>query len=386
MMDIAQILRTLRDSIVLSRKRKDVLRQGVIHEIAKRRALRVEPALRLTIQRSFAPTPDLVQRGPQPDSRNMVWGFVYSLFQLKPMPLIAVFIAMALAGGTSAAAEKALPGDILYPVKVGINEEVRAAFAVSAEAKTDWESRRAERRLEEAAKLIEGKRLDSETAANVETRFEAHAAKVKERIEALREKNPELAVRLASKMEVSLKIHDEVLGALQAKFGTSTPVQLLRMKVKNRIEHAMKTRVEADAKAEAEAKAGGPSGKSAAEGKIGAAENVIASAKRFIEGKVATSTAVATTTARAKLAAAEVKLAEAKTELAAAHYHEAFVKAGEALRLAQEARVAGEVEVRGMHRIEMKMRSDANLSATSTGTDTGATTSFRAKLKLRLGL
>ena len=40
---------------------------------------------------------------------------------------IALIIALVLGGGTSFAAEGSLPGDLLYPVKIGVNEEFRRA-------------------------------------------------------------------------------------------------------------------------------------------------------------------------------------------------------------------------------------------------------------------
>src|SRR3989338_6446139 len=52
------------------------------------------------------------------------------IHNLKPMT-IALIIALLIGGGTSFAAEGAVPGDVLYPVKVNINEEIRGVVAFS---------------------------------------------------------------------------------------------------------------------------------------------------------------------------------------------------------------------------------------------------------------
>src|SRR3989344_4466272 len=61
----------------------------------------------------------------------------HSIFSfIKPMPIIAsLVLAAMLGGGVSLAAENSLPGSPLYPIKVSINEEIRAALATSVEAR-----------------------------------------------------------------------------------------------------------------------------------------------------------------------------------------------------------------------------------------------------------
>ena len=54
------------------------------------------------------------------------------------MRLLRGALALVLCGGTAYAAESALPGDILYPVKLHVDETVQGAFAVTdAEKRAD---------------------------------------------------------------------------------------------------------------------------------------------------------------------------------------------------------------------------------------------------------
>ena len=54
----------------------------------------------------------------------------------KLMPIALILTLAVLAStGVSLAAEQALPGDFLYPIKVGVNERVQASLAATPKAK-----------------------------------------------------------------------------------------------------------------------------------------------------------------------------------------------------------------------------------------------------------
>lgn len=87
-------------------------------------------------------------------------------FKLTTMP-IAIFVTLLISVGTTVAAEQALPGDILYPVKTGVNEEVFGAFAIGANAKAEHEAAVLAERLAEAETLQATGRLEGAVAAHV---------------------------------------------------------------------------------------------------------------------------------------------------------------------------------------------------------------------------
>lgn len=82
------------------------------------------------------------------------------------IPLILI-VTIAIGGGMSVAADSSLPGDALYPVKIGVNESIASFLAVSHEAEARWAVRRAERRMEEAELLRLQNRLDAKTEAEL---------------------------------------------------------------------------------------------------------------------------------------------------------------------------------------------------------------------------
>src|SRR6185436_14919248 len=67
----------------------------------------------------------------------------YGFRWLVTHPALGMAGLLIVAGaGTSFGAEGALPGDLLYPVKVKVNEEVRGALTLSSESKAEWQTTR----------------------------------------------------------------------------------------------------------------------------------------------------------------------------------------------------------------------------------------------------
>jgi hypothetical protein len=88
----------------------------------------------------------------------------------------AVLIA-ALGTGTAYAAQGALPGDLLYPVKININERVEVKLALGDTAKAQAEAALAGRRVSEAQELEAEGRLDATTTQELEDNFNEHAGR-----------------------------------------------------------------------------------------------------------------------------------------------------------------------------------------------------------------
>lgn len=95
---------------------------------------------------------------------------------------IALLIALLLGGGTSIAAQNALPGDMLYPVKVNVNEEFRSMLTFGNEAEAKFHAEKAAERIEEAEKLAAEGRLTAEAQADINANFKEHVSEVRERI------------------------------------------------------------------------------------------------------------------------------------------------------------------------------------------------------------
>jgi hypothetical protein len=252
-------------------------------------------------------------------------------------------ILVLLGGGVSVAARSALPGHLLYPVKVNVNEEVRAALASSDEAKAKVDADRAEERLEEAEEVSVEEDVDAQTRADIEANFKLFADSTEARITALADVDARAAADIASEFETALRVHEKVLARLVAGDAqSSVEVHGLQTDVDDELEDTVKARLAAEAKVKTEDH--GPEVKAAAQGKLGAAANVIAEVTRFISNKKAVLGADAVAKAEARLKVAEDLKAQADAKLAAGAYSDAFILGNAVIRTAQEAKLLIEAQ------------------------------------------
>jgi len=178
---------------------------------AATRSVRLTDTERAAVRESLALFMTLTPRRTVASKRTMLFGrFTTS---------IATATAAALSmSGIAFAAEGALPGDVLYPVKVSVNEEVRSAFTVDAEAQARWETERAARRLVEAEVLASKGELSEERQRKIETRVKAHVNRVKETARELRNaESPDVAAAAVANLEGTLRAHGRVIAAISAE-------------------------------------------------------------------------------------------------------------------------------------------------------------------------
>lgn len=108
-------------------------------------------------------------------------------------------------------AEQAVPGDVLYPIKVRVNEEVRGSLTFSPTQKIEWETERLERRIAEV-RLLESKgELTPETEAEAVKAVQAHAEAVQDGINKLRDTDAEEASLAEVAFVSALDVQSSVL-------------------------------------------------------------------------------------------------------------------------------------------------------------------------------
>jgi hypothetical protein len=125
----------------------------------------------------FHNVPDGVRVGESTRSIEQV-PMSTSLFSLKRMYMpFVILLAVMVGGGTSFAAQDAVPGDFLYAIKTEVNEPVRSALAVGANAEADLQADIIAERIEEAEVLKAEGRFDGEVAAQLAANIQTHVAK-----------------------------------------------------------------------------------------------------------------------------------------------------------------------------------------------------------------
>jgi hypothetical protein len=171
--------------------------------------------------------------------------FIFSLFGRGAFALAVMVI---VGGGTAFASEGALPGDTLYPFKIGFVEPIAGAFQVGDEAQAVWHVELASRRLAEIDDLAEGDTLTPQAQTEAASRVAKSAQTAAADIDTLASKDKKSAGRTARKFEQTLARHGSTLRALGALGdASSTPVLQAAADV-----------VEASAQAEIRAKAAQP--------------------------------------------------------------------------------------------------------------------------------
>ena len=103
------------------------------------------------------------------------------------MAIVVLMLVIFGAGGTSLAAQNSLPGDFFYPIRVNVNEEIRAIF-LSSSARSEYEVERAKKRVEEAKELVVQNRMSPEIQDKIATRLNSHIARVQRDIDDLTQK------------------------------------------------------------------------------------------------------------------------------------------------------------------------------------------------------
>jgi hypothetical protein len=271
-----------------------------------------------------------------------------SLINKKNMTL-AIIVALLLGGGTSFAAENSLPGDVLYPIKIHVNENVQELVAVSDEAEAKVQAKLAERRLEEVEKLAADGKLTAETSADLRLRFEEHAEKSKEHRGKVEEGEDEDAAEdINSDIEVSLRMHQNLLEDIG---GASVETEGLVRGILEGVKHHLKETGEKRASMEERAFTGeGADAKTAVEGVMKSAQNKIDEVMKFLEAKKDTLSAHVLLGAQAHLKEANAAMAEGKAKMVVPAYKDAFALFKKAAREAQEAKIfattAGELKIK----------------------------------------
>lgn len=171
-------------------------------------------------------------------------------FALKFMPLV-IALFLAVSGGTALAANGALPGDLLYPVKVGFNEQVVDILSLTSEAKAKHQSELAAERIEELQELSVRGILNAEVKARAGVNFEKHTEKALKLIEKLEEKGKfEAAAEISSRLEALLKAHQNLIDQVSATVDTDddedTDLDDILEKVNNRIKTVTEIREKAE--------------------------------------------------------------------------------------------------------------------------------------------
>jgi hypothetical protein len=125
-------------------------------------------------------------------------------------------LTLTIGVGLASMAERSLPGDALYAVKIRFNEEVRSTLALTPYEKIEWETERLNRRVAEVRLLANEGRLTKAVERKIAEAVRTHGESARRGIEELRSIDKEEAalagIQLATAIDVqsvSLKVKEE---------------------------------------------------------------------------------------------------------------------------------------------------------------------------------
>lgn len=246
------------------------------------------------------------------------------------MPALLITLMLIAGGGTSLAAQGALPGDLLYPIKIDINEEVVSALALSDEAEASLQAKLAKERLEEAETLAANGKLTAELATDLSIHLKSHQEKA-ETLSAKLEAKGDLKTsgNIRSTIEGTFRSYVDVLSNLNANVSGNNGISLISDIHTYLNAHSDNATASSSTELSADLEA-------SISDTIDYADTAIARAEvslKKVEGKV---NAGVYAQMQAKLDAAVAAHTSAGTALSAKQYTEAYADARTAIRLATQ--------------------------------------------------
>lgn len=103
----------------------------------------------------------------------------------------ALLLVIICGGSLTYASASALPGDLLYPIKINIKENIEASLQTEPEEKLAWQEKRVERRLNEIKDLKVKKDLSPKDVLIAKTVLKEHVADLKNTLAELKETGKE---------------------------------------------------------------------------------------------------------------------------------------------------------------------------------------------------
>lgn len=183
----------------------------------------------------------------QPEGTLTFAGEVVSLMPRRMFAgtLVATFLLMTT--GISFAAEGAVPGEALYPVKVHVNEEIISALTIGSEAQTEWELERVERRLEEVTTLASRGELTPERSEEVRLQLDSQVARATEAVDGTDETDVVVVAKVSSQLENTLDAHETILVSFAVENDAqSEEVELLASVLRKNAKNVAMVRQEAE--------------------------------------------------------------------------------------------------------------------------------------------
>lgn len=136
----------------------------------------------------------------------------------KSMSYASVFVLFILfTGGTIFGAKSSLPGDILYPVKIHVNERLESFVTVGKEAEIEVKVKHTLGRLKEAEELSNQDRLDEKKKIEIKNNIRIQTNEISKEVREIKGKAPLDASEIDDRFDKSLDKYQAIILRLSNK-------------------------------------------------------------------------------------------------------------------------------------------------------------------------
>jgi len=159
------------------------------------------------------------------------WSFTFiRSYNYIPATLVILFV---LGVGPSLLAQKALPGDVLYPMKIAVNENLESVLTFNAEQSAEVEAVQATRRLDEAETLASKGLLTVQQNDELKTSFSKKVNSLNTKLVKLSDSGEgSKAEQVLNNFDTNVKTKVNKLRAVSGK-STTSPANVLVTFIKN---------------------------------------------------------------------------------------------------------------------------------------------------------
>jgi Domain of unknown function (DUF5667) len=183
-------------SVSLQAVEREALKSRVVSYMEYHPMSKTTPALKKKAAAQVSPFAEHFNIVQIPTALILRWSAVLSVFLLLVIPALA---------------EKTIPGDSLYAVKVRFNEEVRSSLTLDQHAKVEWETKRLNRRIAEARPLANEGKLTQEVEVQMAAAVREHTENIQKEIDTLRSSDADGATLASIELNTTLELQSDSL-------------------------------------------------------------------------------------------------------------------------------------------------------------------------------
>ncbi|MFZ3043807.1 MAG: DUF5667 domain-containing protein [Minisyncoccia bacterium] len=214
----------------------------------------IQKGIRLSPEEKGAVLARLIQHVDAHNKQQPIispWKIYVSRFNFRfqfQYAIAGILILLLTGGSVTFAAEGALPGDLLYPVKIHVAEPLQGALVSGDVGKAQWQAQVAVRRLEEAETLAAQGRLSASSVQTVRDNFQNSVNRFNTAIaDASAKSSSDDIVNAAVDFEADINAHSQILSVVgnTATSSLASNIASLRSVVDENAQRAKEHRVSA---------------------------------------------------------------------------------------------------------------------------------------------